>query len=63
MSELRNLLNGEQDLVKVRVAELEHISKEKEEMENNLKMEIQEMNKAQVDNVIKKSIKLFDLGA
>ena len=48
MVELRDLLSNEQEKVKLKIAELEQLSKQKQELEENLNMEIKEMNKAQV---------------
>ena len=48
MVELRDLLSNEQEKVKLKMAELEQLSKQKQELEENLNMEIKEMNKAQV---------------
>ncbi len=48
MVELRESLSTEQEKVKIKMAELEQLSKQKQELEENLNMEIKEMNKAQV---------------
>ena len=48
MVELRESLSNEQEKVKIKMAELEQLSKQKQELEENLNMEIKEMNKAQV---------------